>query len=280
MFFTWFLNKKRKNEKEQKNQIVAQKHLVDEKNREILDSITYAKRIQTAILPADKFVKEHLKDSFIIYKPKDIVAGDFYWVEPIGNDVLFAVADCTGHGVPGALVSVVCHNALNRAVREFKLISPAEILDKTREIILNEFQKSDENVNDGMDISIGKLNLETKQLEWSGANSPLWIINQNEIIELAPSKQPIGQFTNYEPFKNSVVQLKSKDTVYLFSDGYADQFGGEKGKKLKSKKMKEIVLSIQNRSMSDQKIYLESFFEDWKSNLEQLDDVCVVGFRI
>ena len=280
MFFTWFLNKKRKNEKEQKNQIVAQKHLVDEKNREILDSITYAKRIQTAILPADKFVKEHLKDSFIIYKPKDVVAGDFYWVEPIGNDVLFAVADCTGHGVPGALVSVVCHNALNRAVREFKLISPAEILDKTREIILNEFQKSDENVNDGMDISIGKLNLETKQLEWSGANSPLWIINQNEIIELAPSKQPIGQFTNYEPFKNSVVQLKSKDTVYLFSDGYADQFGGEKGKKLKSKKMKEIVLSIQNRSMSDQKIYLESFFEDWKSNLEQLDDVCVVGFRI
>lgn len=282
LIFTWFLNKRRKIEKQQKQLIESQNELVIQKNREILDSITYAKRIQTAILPQDKLVKEYLTDSFILYKPKDIVAGDFYWIEPFEEEIIFAVADCTGHGVPGALVSVVCHNALNRSVREFKLKSPSDILNKTRELIISEFQKSDELVNDGMDISICKLNLTTHQLDWAGANSPLWISkpDQNELIELKPSKQPIGQFTSYLPFDTISIQLEKKDTIYLFSDGYADQFGGENGKKMKSKQMKELFISIKDQPMAQQRISIDDFFEKWKSNLEQLDDVCVIGIRI
>lgn len=282
LLFSWFLNKRWQIEKRQKHVIEAQKHLVEDKNREILDSITYAKRIQSAILPPDKIVKEYLAESFILYKPKDIVAGDFYWIEPFEEEIIFAVADCTGHGVPGALVSIVCHNALNRSVREFKLKSPSDILDKTRELIINEFQKSDELVNDGMDISICKLNLTTHILDWAGANSPLWISkpDQNELIELKPSKQPIGQFTSYLPFNTTTIQLEKKDTIYLFSDGYADQFGGENGKKMKSKQMKELFIFIKDQTMAEQRISIDNFFEKWKSNLEQLDDVCVIGIRI
>jgi len=282
VIFSMFLNKRRKIEKEQKHIIEEQKSLVEIKNREILDSITYAKRIQSAILPQDKIVKEYLAESFILYKPKDIVAGDFYWIEPFGEEIIFAVADCTGHGVPGALVSIVCHNALNRSVREFKLKSPSDILNKTRELIISEFQKSDELVNDGMDISICKLNLTTHLLDWAGANSPLWISKpgQNELIELKPSKQPIGQFTSYLPFHTTTIQLEKSDIIYLFSDGYADQFGGENGKKMKSKQMKELFISIKDQTMTDQRIAIDSFFEEWKSKLEQLDDVCVIGIRI
>jgi len=280
--FSLFLNKRWKIEKAQKHTIEEQKSIVEVKNREILDSITYAKRIQTAILPPDKIVKEYLINSFIYYQPKDIVAGDFYWIQPFENEILFAVADCTGHGVPGALVSVVCHNALNRSVREFSLYEPAQILNKTREIIIHEFQKSDENVNDGMDISICRLNLDTLELQWAGANSPLWIIKNgaSEIIEHKASKQPIGQFTSYLPFETLSLQLEKGDHIYLFSDGYADQFGGELGKKMKTKRMKELFISLQGESMNQQKIVIESYFENWKSNLEQVDDVCIIGLRI
>ena len=167
----------------QKEEVESQKHIVEHKNREILDSITYAKRIQSAILPQPKLVKEFLEDSFVLYKPKDIVAGDFYWLEVVEETVLFAAADCTGHGVPGAMVSVVCNNGLNRAVREYKLIEPDQILNKTRELVVKEFEKSDENVMDGMDISLCALNTKTNQLKWAGAHNPLWILRNNEIIE-------------------------------------------------------------------------------------------------
>jgi serine phosphatase RsbU (regulator of sigma subunit) len=160
----------------QKQEVVHQKELVDEKNKEILDSINYAKRIQTAILPPKRIVKEYLPNSFILYKPKDIVAGDFYWMESKGDFIMFAAADCTGHGVPGAMVSVICNNGLNRSVKEFGIIDSGKILDKAREIVVNEFEKSDEEVKDGMDISLCVLNTKTKQLQWSGANNPLWIV--------------------------------------------------------------------------------------------------------
>jgi hypothetical protein len=149
---------------------------LSEKNQEILDSINYAKRIQTAILPPNKLVKEYLNESFILYKPKDVVAGDFYWMEAVGDVVYFAAADCTGHGVPGAMVSVICVNGLNRSVREFGLRKPAEILDKTRELVIKEFEKSEEEVKDGMDISLCALNTKTNELQWAGANNPLWIV--------------------------------------------------------------------------------------------------------
>lgn len=280
--FALFVNKRRKVERSQKELIEKQKSLVEEKNSEILASITYAKRIQSAILPSDKLVKEFLKNSFIFYQPKDIVAGDFYWMEPKEDCLIFAVADCTGHGVPGALVSVVCNNALNRSVREFNLTDPAQILNKTREIILHEFQKSDEIVNDGMDISICNLNFTTNELIWAGANSPLWILkkDQSEIIECKPSKQPIGQFSSYEPFTSQVIQLQSGDSIYLFSDGFADQFGGKDGKKMKSKRMNELILSLQPLPMYEQKQSLMLYFDQWKGNLDQLDDVCVIGVQV
>jgi len=258
--------------------------IIEEKNREILDSIQYAKRIQDAILPASEILRENLKDSFVYYQPKDIVAGDFYWFELIGNKVLFAAADCTGHGVPGALVSVVCHNALNRAVREFNLEEPAKILDKTRELVINTFSEHHENVKDGMDISLCSWDLKTNKLEWAGANNPLYLIrNSNvskEIDIVAPDKQPVGKYENERAFNNHTMQLKTGDSFYLFSDGFMDQFGGVSGKKYKYSRFRDLLLSISDEKMDKQGDLLEKEFIKWKGNIEQLDDVCVIGVRV
>jgi len=256
--------------------------LLAEKNKEITDSITYAKRIQNAILPSDTTVKEYLPNNFVLYLPKDIIAGDFYWLEHKNNKILFAAADCTGHGVPGAMVSVVCNNALNRTVREYGLTNPAEILNKTREIVVQEFEKSDDDVKDGMDISLCCLDLSGSYatLQWAGANNPLWIIRKHELIEVKPNKQPIGKTDNPLPFTIHEIQLQKGDIIYVFTDGFADQFGGEKGKKFMYKPFKELLLSIQDKTMDEQKIVLEKHFIDWKGNLEQVDDVCVIGVCI
>ncbi len=262
----------------QKTEVENQKIIVEEKNQEILDSIIYAKRIQNAILPQEKVIKEHLKDSFILYKPKDIVAGDFYWLEHKHNKVLFAAADCTGHGVPGAMVSVVCNNGLNRSVREYGLTDPGEILDKTREIVIQEFEKSEEDVKDGMDIAICVL--ENNKLDYAGANIPLWIIRKEEIIETKPDKQPIGKFDNSAPFTTHSFDLLKGDTIYIFSDGYVDQFGGGKSKKFKINAFRDLLISIQGQSMQKQKDLIDAAFEKWKENIEQVDDVCVIGVRI
>lgn len=267
-----------------------QKEIVEQKNKEILDSITYAKRIQSAILPQPKLIKKYFVDSFILYKPKDIVAGDFYWFEVIEDLIFFAAADCTGHGVPGAMVSVVCHNALNRSVREFNLKNPAEILNKTREIVVSEFEKSDENVKDGMDISLCVLNKNTKELNWAGAHNPLWIIkkdddNLHKLIEFKADKQPIGKYEYAKGFNSHKIQLNKGDTIYIFTDGYQDQFGGpldnnSDGKKFKTSKLKELFLTIQSQNLIEQKSIIDSSFENWKGNLDQVDDVCIVGVRI
>ncbi|MCF8425037.1 MAG: SpoIIE family protein phosphatase [Bacteroidia bacterium] len=273
--------KAKKNILEQKIIIEQQKHLVEEKNREILDSIEYALRIQTAILPPQKIVKHYLENSFILYKPKDIVAGDFYWMETFEDLILFAACDCTGHGVPGAMVSVVCHNAINRAVREFGLKQPSKILDKTAEIVIESFSKSEEEIKDGMDISLCAYNIKTKQLEWSGANNPLWLLQNGELIETKADKQPIGMNENWKPFTNHQFTLNSGDVIYLFTDGYADQFGGEAGKKkLTKKRFKEQVLSIQNLSMQEQGITLDKFIVDYRKEIEQIDDILVMGVKV
>ena len=264
--------------KKQKLIIENQKHIVEEKNQEITDSIQYAKRIQNAILPPNKIVEEALPNSFILYKPKDIVAGDFYWLEHQKDQVLFAAADCTGHGVPGAMVSVICNNALNRSVREHKLTAPGEILNKTREIVIQEFEKSDEEVQDGMDIAL--CSLSEKKLQYAGAHNPLWIIRNNEILETKANKQPIGQFDNPQPYTTHTFDLQKGDTIYIFSDGYVDQFGGEKGKKFKAKAFKDLLISIQNQKMEEQKMIIDNAFETWKGDLEQIDDVCVIGVRV
>lgn len=275
----------------QRDVIEKQKHVVDQaydeleaKNQEILDSINYAKRIQSAILPPDHVVKEKLKDSFILYKPKDIVAGDFYWMEPVGNDIYFAAADCTGHGVPGAMVSVVCSNALSKALVEEKITDPGMILNRTRDIVTARFGQSDEEIKDGMDIALCALrsHADTHTLNYAGANNPLWIIRKgaDEVEEIKADKQPIGKFAMEAPFTTHAAQLNPGDTIYIFSDGYPDQFGGDKGKKFKSGRMKELLLSIQHLSMEDQKQKLDAHFESWRGDLEQIDDVCVIGVRI
>ncbi len=260
------------------SELRTQKEIVEEKNREITDSINYAKRIQSAILPTDKLVKEFLKDSFVLYKPKDIVAGDFYWMQHVGDKVLFAAADCTGHGVPGAMVSVVCNNALNRSVREHGLTDPGKLLDKAREIIIQEFDKSDEEVKDGMDIAL--CSLEGNTLHYAGAHNPLWLIRNGELIETRGNKQPVGQFFRSEPYTTHTFELEKGDTFYIFSDGYVDQFGGEKGKKFKSKSFRELLLSIQGLPMEEQRSSIDRTFETWRGDLEQVDDVCVIGVRI
>ena len=278
VIFLLFVFNRLKVTRKQKDLIEQQKESVEEAHKEIKDSITYAKRIQSAILPSIKVVKEYLKESFILYKPKDIVAGDFYWMEHKHGKVLFAAADRTGHGVPGAMVSVVCNNGLNRSVREHGLTIPGEILDKTREIVMREFEKSEEEVKDGMDIAI--CSLEGMKLQYAGAHNPLWIIRNGEIIETKANKQPIGQFENPKPYTTHSFDLEQGDAIYIFSDGYVDQFGGERGKKFKAKAFRELLLSIQDKTMEEQKASIDETFETWKSDLEQVDDVCVIGVRV
>jgi serine phosphatase RsbU (regulator of sigma subunit) len=290
---------------QQKNEVEQQKYLVEEKNKEITDSINYAKRIQSAILPQNKFIKEYLPNSFILYKPKDIVAGDFYWFDVFEDVVFIAAADCTGHGVPGALVSVVCNNALNRSVKEFSLKNPAEILNKTREIVVAEFEKSDEDVKDGMDISLCAINLETNILHWSGAHNPLWIMRSTsrstvpendfevveealeatlEIIETKADKQPIGKFAFAKDFTHHEFQLKKGDEIYIFTDGFQDQFGGPEskfgGKKYKVSRLRELLIALNFITMEEKRTKIEEAFENWKGELEQVDDVCVIGLKI
>jgi serine phosphatase RsbU (regulator of sigma subunit) len=249
------------------------------KNQEILDSITYAKRIQSAILPQEKTIKKYFPDSFILYKPKDIVAGDFYWFEVVEDMIFIAAADCTGHGVPGAMISVVCHNALNRSIKEFNSKKPNEILNKTREIVISEFEKSNDDVNDGMDISLCVFNLKENKLFWSGAHNPLWILRNNEIIEFKADKQPIGKYLNAKEFTLNEIEIQKNDIFYLFTDGFQDQFGGEKQKKFRVAQMKELFLSLNKNSMDDQAEIIENTFENWKGDNEQIDDVCILGIR-
>ena len=256
------------------------KAVIEKKNEDIFKSLTYAKRIQEAILPDRRLISEVFPNSFLFYRPKDVISGDFYWFQKVNGFVFGAVADCTGHGVPGALVSVVCNNSLNRSIREYGCSEPGKILDKTREIVIEEFEKSGEDVKDGMDISLCSLSQRT--LHWSGANNPLWIIRKdsNQLEEIKADKQPIGKYAGAKPFTTHQIELKAGDTIYIFTDGFQDQFGGVKQKKFKAAQLKELLLANQKLSMNEQKILLMNTFENWRGSLEQIDDVCVIGIRL
>jgi serine phosphatase RsbU (regulator of sigma subunit) len=285
-------NKQVKNQrllKEKNNEVTSQSKLISAKNNEILDSINYAKRIQNAILPTPKLVSSYLDNSFVLYLPKDIVAGDFYWMHSFTNEknesiILFAAADCTGHGVPGAMISVMCHNALNRAVKEFGHIKPSEILDKTRDLVLEEFSKSEENVSDGMDISLCSLNIVTRKLLWSGANNPLWIfpINENkgDLLTITPDKQPVGKHVSEKPFTLHEIQLEKGDLIYIFTDGLQDQFGGESYKKFKPTRFRKLVHEIKHLPLNEQRQKISEAFISWKEDQEQVDDICIIGVRV
>jgi serine phosphatase RsbU (regulator of sigma subunit) len=213
--------------------------------------------------------------------PKDIVAGDFYWMEIVDDTIFYAACDCTGHGVPGAMVSVVCHNVLNRVIREFGLRKPSDILDKTAELVIENFSTSEDDIKDGMDISFCAYHPTTNTLQWAGANNPLWIVSDGDLIEIKADKQPIGKYDDNQPFTNHEFKLKKGDGIYTFSDGFADQFGGEAGqKKLTKKRFKDLILSIQNISMQDQGAALEKFINEYKNDMEQIDDILVMGVRV
>ena len=283
---------------EQKGELEAQKMILELKNEEILSSISYAKRIQAAILPPPDRLTSLKPESFIIYLPKDIVAGDFYWIEEEGDHLFIAVADCTGHGVPGAMVSVVCNSALNRSIREFDLRDPGQILDKTRQLVLKTFEQSQEKVKDGMDISLCVLNRKENILRFAGANNSVYIIpkepgqlstlqfdkhlttSTHQLFEFKGNKQPIGAHPNPQPFTTNEIPISKGDNVYMSSDGYPDQFGGEKGKKFMYKPFKQMLLDNASTGFEDQQRVLLDRFEEWKSEMEQTDDVCVMGFRI
>jgi len=271
--------------KERTSEIEEQKKIIEEKNKDITDSINYAKRLQLAILPSDTEIKKYLSESFLFYNPKDIVAGDFYWMHTDKDYVFIAAADCTGHGVPGAMVSVVCSNALNRAINEFNLTDTGRILDKTRELVIETFEKSDSEVKDGMDISLLRINYPISQnekevkIQWSGANNSVWYILNHELIEVKADKQPIGKYSEAVSFTTNSFSLTVPVSFYLFSDGYADQFS-QNDKKLLKKKFKEIILSIQHMTMQEQGKYLEKVHLEWKGTMEQTDDVLVIGIKI
>lgn len=313
--FTFILNKRLKVTRQQKaliesqkkvvesknEELAFQKNIVEEKSKEISDSIEYAQRIQQAILPPTRLMKKYLKNVFVLFNPKDIVSGDFYWLERSGDKILYAVADCTGHGVPGAMVSVVCNNALNRAVREYKITEPGPLLDKVRELVIETFERSEHEVKDGMDISLCCIEYTSTGaiLNWAGANNPLYVVTKDkdkamhwplgkDLIELegnflaviSPNKQPIGKYADVSKFTTHKINLDMGDTIYSFTDGYADQFGGPNGKKFKYKPFKQLILSFYEKDLQFQQNELERSFKKWKANTEQIDDVCVIGVRI
>jgi len=268
--------------RERTAELLEQKEIIEEKNKHITDSIIYAKRIQDATLPSIGKVRNYLNDSFVLFKPKDIVSGDFYWIEEVGDIILFSVVDCTGHGVPGAFLSLIGHNSLNQIVNELGITQPADILFELDKIVYRTLQNNLEktNIKDGMDMSIVAFNKVTKQLTFSGAFNPLYLIVDGELLEIKGDKIAIGSGQTEQQYKSHQIQLKEGDCLYLFSDGYADQFGGPKGKKFKYSKFKELLVQYYDQPMMRQHDILDMTIDEWQGDLEQLDDVCVIGMRV
>ncbi len=288
-----------KMEVELKNEeITHQKELVEEKQKEIIDSITYAQRIQQAVLTGEEVWNKVSKEHFILFKPRDIVSGDFYWAYNTPNNrSVFALADCTGHGVPGGFMSMLGNSFLNEIVVENKIFKANEILNKLRSKIIHALeQKGHAEQKDGMDISLCVWNKIDNTLEFAGANNPLWLVRSRvadpdlsgpeaprdaELIEYKADKMPIGTYLETEvPFSSVTIQLQAGDIIYLTTDGYADQFGGHKGKKFKYKPMIEMILRHSGEAMEVQKLNLEKAHEDWKTGHDQVDDICVIGIKV
>lgn len=269
--------------KERTAEVVAQKQMLETAYVEIKDSIRYAKRIQNALLASDKLLGEHLPEYFIYYKPKDIVSGDFYWAQPKGDWLYMITADCTGHGVPGAFMSLLNISFLNEAISTTAFVSPAEILGEVRAQIIEVLRSdgSEEGGKDGMDCVLCAYNFNTRQLLFSAANNPLWICRDRTILEFKADKYPVGKhIRENEPFRLQEVMLLPGDIVYTFTDGYADQFGGPDGKKFKVKQLKELLLSIAHLPMNEQKDVVSKTLRKWKKGIEQIDDILVLGVKI
>lgn len=288
LIFAAFMFNRFKVTHKQKEIIEDQKHLVEEKQKEIVDSINYAQRIQNALLTSDEILKTNLPEYFIYFKPKDIVSGDFYWAAPLNNGKFaLIVADSTGHGVPGAFMSLLNISFLNEAIKEYKLNDPAEILNHARAHIIQSLSAdgSAEGGKDGMDCSLVSFDFKNNKLEYAAANNPVWVIRRqngtSELINLVPDKMPVGKHDKDKiPFTLQKFDLQKGDTVYLFTDGYTDQFGGPQGKKFKHKQLEDILKASAHLDLHQQKNKIEEAFENWKGELEQVDDVLIVGVRI
>jgi len=255
-----------------------------EKNKDITDSIRYAKRIQEAILPPDNVIRTYFPNSFVFSKPKDIVSGDFYWLDKKGDDIMFAAVDCTGHGVPGAFMSIVGANILTQALNESKVIIPAKFLDRLNKGVSETLNQTSEDtrLRDGMDIALCTINFKTMELQYAGAYNPLFLIRGKELIEVKADNIAIGSYTEGQTqnYTNHIVPLQKGDTIYIFSDGYADQFGGPDGKKFKQAQFKTMLMNLNGVSMEQQQIALKRSIEEWRGVLQQVDDMLVIGVRV
>ena len=257
---------------------------IEQKNKDITDSIQYAKRIQRALLASDSLLKKNLPEYFILYKPKDIVSGDFYWANYVNGKFLIITADCTGHGVPGAFMSLLNISLLNEITLQRKISAPDQVLNNVRDQIISILnpEGTETEGKDGMDCMLCSFDIKNNELQFAAANNPLWVLKNGaaEITEYKADKQPVGFHSVYKPFTLQTTSLAKGDTVYSFTDGFADQFGGPKGKKFKYKQLEELLLKHAHLPMNEQKNILEKSFEEWIGALEQIDDVLIIGVRI
>lgn len=263
-----------------RNTITQQRNEIQNKNKNITDSINYARHLQDALLPDLESIRGQFPQSEVYYRPKDIVAGDFYWMEKAGTKVFIAAADCTGHGVPGAMVSVVCSGALTRSVREFGCNTTSQILNKTRELVKETFDQNKGDVSDGMDISLLCVDRSTGEVTWSGANNPLWIVNEHDITIIKGDKQPVGRGVSELPFSSHPISIGTGSTIYLITDGLADQFGGPEGKKLRYKPIMQFLVENHPLQPAERVQKLDEMFRRWKGDLEQVDDICILAITL
>lgn len=267
---------------QKKEEIERQKEKVTELYKDLTDSINYAKRIQQAILPPESDILEIFPDSFVFYRPRNIVSGDFYWFKIAGNKKMFAAVDCTGHGVPGAFMSLVGYNVLNQVTKVFT--QPAQVLNNLNRLSAETLRANgvgDDNLTDGMDLALVSIDEKTNTLEFAGAHNPIFIVRGDEFFQLQPDKMAIGAFEYGEfNFANHSFELKDGDMIYAFSDGYADQFGGPKDKKFMKKRLRELLIEISSMpDLNQQKSVLRERFFEWKMSNDQVDDILIIGVR-
>ena len=279
-----FISFRRYREKKRAHvEITKQKEIIETKNKEIVDSIHYAKRIQGALLASDQLLNKNLPAHFVLYKPKDIVSGDFYWAAETPGSFILATCDCTGHGVPGAFMSLLNISKLSETISEKKITQPDLIFNEVRSEIIAALNPdgSIEESRDGMDAIICAFDFKNKKLQFAAANNSLIIVRNNSLIEYKADKFPVGMHPGeLKPFTAHTVELQEGDLIFTFTDGYPDQFGGAKGKKFMSRNFKEALLSVSSFPLEQQKQELEKTFESWKNTFEQVDDVLVIGIRV
>jgi serine phosphatase RsbU (regulator of sigma subunit) len=268
----------------EKERIELLKKEVEQRHQEVLDSVHYAKRIQLAILPTEEMVKTLLPDSFIFFKPKNIVSGDFYWVKQLNDGkILFAAVDCTGHGVPGAFMSILGYNLLEQTLKDLTNYNPATILTELCNAIIKSLKQTQEfeSVKDGMDIALCLLDLKNLKIEFAGAHNPLYIIRNGELLEFKADNRAIGfSYFKKTTFQNHEVEIKKGDCLYIFSDGFVDQKGGPNRTKFFYTPFKQFLISIHQKPMDEQRQLLDDKFMDWKKELSQIDDVLIFGVKV